>query len=198
MDGAGPAVTGRHTWITAASDAVIVEVGATVTAGPSDPSKRDTRRTFLSRASLALGALAAAVASLPPLVYVLGPIFRKEHEVWRDVGPVEQFAVGHTVEVVFDGPGAEQWAGVSERMGAWLRRRGETDFVAFSENCTHLGCPVRWLPSAGLFMCPCHGGVYFDDGRVAAGPPEEPLRHHSVRITAGRVEILTRPIPIIG
>jgi menaquinol-cytochrome c reductase iron-sulfur subunit len=25
--------------------------------------------------------------------------------------------------------------------------------VAFSINCTHLGCPVRWLPDANLFMC---------------------------------------------
>ena len=94
---------------------------------PPDSRKPVRRRTFLSRLSLTLGGLAAAVASLPPLVYVLGPVVRPEREVWRDVGAVEQFAVVETVEVVFDAPGAEKWAGVSERMGAWLRRRGDTD-----------------------------------------------------------------------
>ena len=46
----------------------------------------------------------------------------------------------------------------------------DDEFVAFSVNCAHLGCPVRWLREAHLFMCPCHGGVYYEDGRVAAGP----------------------------
>lgn len=156
------------------------------------------RRDFLSRVSLALGAAAAALASVPAVVYVLGPSVEHEPEVWRDVGPVDQFQIGSTVEVTIDSPAAEQWAGVSERMGAWLRRVSATEFVAFSINCTHLGCPVRWLPSANLFMCPCHGGVFYADGRVAAGPPQQPLKHHRVRVTAGRVEVSTRPIPIIA
>jgi menaquinol-cytochrome c reductase iron-sulfur subunit len=163
-----------------------------------DPADALARRNFLSRLSLAIGGLAAAAAAAPPLVYVLGPILRPEREVWRDVGPVEKFAIGHTVEVVFDAPGGERWAGVSERMGVWLRRRDDRDFVAFSENCTHLGCPVRWMADADLFMCPCHGGVFYDDGRVAAGPPAAPLRHHRVRVNSGRVEVSTRPVPIVG
>jgi Rieske Fe-S protein len=31
-------------------------------------------------------------------------------------------------------------------------------------NCAHLGCPVTWFPQSGLFMCPCHGGVYYENG----------------------------------
>lgn len=156
------------------------------------------RRRFFSMLATVPAVIGAVVATVPPLVYGWVSIFRREPEVWRDVGPVDGFQIGSTVEVVFDAPAAQQWVGVSERMGAWLRRVNATDFIAFSVNCTHLGCPVRWLRDANLFMCPCHGGVFYQDGSVAAGPPEEPLRHHQVRVLASRVQVLTRPIPIIG
>jgi menaquinol-cytochrome c reductase iron-sulfur subunit len=70
------------------------------------------------------------------------------------------------------------------------------EFIAFAVNCSHLGCPVRWLGDANLFMCPCHGGVYYSDGSVAAGPPPRPLTRYPVRIQNGEVQIQTRPIPI--
>ena len=52
--------------------------------------------------------------------------------------------------------------------------QGDT-FQVFAINCAHLGCPVRWFPQSGLFMCPCHGGVYYQDGARASGPPERGL-----------------------
>jgi menaquinol-cytochrome c reductase iron-sulfur subunit len=52
------------------------------------------------------------------------------------------------------------------------------------------------MADANLFMCPCHGGVYYSDGQVAAGPPPRPLTQYKVRIQNGEVEIQTRPIPV--
>ena len=112
------------------------------------------------------------------------------------MGNADTFNIGETVAVRFEDSAALEWAGVTARTAAWLRREDEDTFIAFSINCTHLGCPVRWLPKADLFMCPCHGGVYYKDGRVAAGPPPRPLVRYPVRVTAGRVEIQTSPIPI--
>ena len=60
--------------------------------------------------------------------------------------------------------------GVTARTAAWLRRDSDASFTAFSVNCTHLGCPVRWFAEPKLFLCPCHGGVYNADGTVAGGP----------------------------
>jgi menaquinol-cytochrome c reductase iron-sulfur subunit len=77
-----------------------------------------------------------------------------------------------------------------------LRRVSATELTAFSVNCTHLGCPVRWLPDAELFMCPCHGGVYNRDGTVVAGPPPQPLVQFTVRVHDGLVQIRTQPVPI--
>jgi len=45
-------------------------------------------------------------------------------------------------------------------------------------------------------MCPCHGGVYYENGDVAAGPPPHPLSRYAVRVKDGYVEMETDPIPI--
>jgi menaquinol-cytochrome c reductase iron-sulfur subunit len=114
------------------------------------------------------------------------------------VGPLNGFAVGQTVLVTFDDPAPLPWSGVSARTAAWLRRDAEDQFIAFAVNCTHLGCPVRWLQDASLFLCPCHGGVYYSNGAVAAGPPPRALFRYETRIRNGAVEILTTALPIAG
>ncbi|WP_431210308.1 ubiquinol-cytochrome c reductase iron-sulfur subunit [Puia sp. P3] len=104
--------------------------------------------------------------------------------------------IGTTRLVSFENADPEAWSGRTARTAAWLRRDGEHSFIAFSANCTHLGCPVRWEEQARLFMCPCHGGAYYPDGTVAAGPPPKPLTRYPVRRKNGKIEILTSPLPI--
>jgi quinol---cytochrome c reductase iron-sulfur subunit, bacillus type len=154
------------------------------------------RRRFLSRISIALSTLAAAVVGVPVIGFLVSPLARKPPRAWRPVGSVEQFKVCETVSVTFEDASPLPWSGVSARTAAWLRREDQSSFVAFSVNCTHLGCPVRWLAGPKLFLCPCHGGVYNTDGSVAAGPPPKPLGRYPVRVRGGQVEILTSPIPL--
>jgi len=154
-----------------------------------------SRRRFLNRISLALSGLAAAVVSVPILAYLLSPLLQPPPEEWQDLGLVENFQIGDTVEVAFDEPSSLPWAGQTARTAVWLRRTADRDFVAFGLNCTHLGCPVNWRPGAELFLCPCHGGVYYADGTVAGGPPPHPLVRYSVRIgDSERVQVLTQPL----
>jgi menaquinol-cytochrome c reductase iron-sulfur subunit len=154
------------------------------------------RREFLTLLSIGLGAIGAAIAAIPTLAFLVDPIFKKRPKAWRNVGLVEQFEVGTTTSVHFTNAGALPWDGVSAQTAAWLRRESEQEFVAFSVDCTHLGCPVRWEAGANLFMCPCHGGVYYSNGDVAGGPPPRPLPRYPVRVRNGQVEIETEPIPI--
>jgi menaquinol-cytochrome c reductase iron-sulfur subunit len=160
------------------------------------PPEALARRQMLARMSVALGVAGGAALGVPVVGFVVAPLFRKAPGMWRAVGKVEQFKVGETVNVVFEDESPLPWAGVTAKTAAWLRRVDEKEFVAFTVNCAHLGCPVRWLPDARLFMCPCHGGVYYEDGRVAAGPPPHPLERYPVRVQDGIVEIQTEPIPI--
>src|SRR5262249_7706095 len=67
------------------------------------------------------------------------------------------------------------WDGEAADTGVYVRNLGEKDgkpdFLVLAVNCAHLGCPVQWFPEAGLFMCPCHGGVYYGNGEGRSGPP---------------------------
>lgn len=156
--------------------------------------RQPARRKFLSRLSIVFGAIAAAVVAIPSIGFLLG--LRKAPKVWRTVGKMEDFSVGTTTEVTFQDPSPLPWSGVTAQTAAWLRRVDSQQFIAFSVDCTHLGCPVRWLQDANLFMCPCHGGVFYGDGTVASGPPPRPLIQYPVRIQDGQVQVLTSPLPI--
>jgi menaquinol-cytochrome c reductase iron-sulfur subunit len=117
-------------------------------------------------------------------------------EKWVTLGKPDDFQIGKTVAVTVTDPSSLPWAGVTAKSGVWLRRVSGDSFIAFSANCTHLGCPVRWLEGADLFMCPCHGGVYYSDGNVAAGPPPLPLFRYDVRVANGEVQMKQAIVPI--
>lgn len=161
---------------------------------PNCAASEVNRRRFLSRLSIFLGSLGALVVAVPGVGFLLG--LRRPTKIWRTVGHLQDFEVGETAQVAFQDPSPLPWSGVTAQTAAWLRRVGETQFIAFSVDCTHLGCPVRWLPGANLFMCPCHGGVFYADGTVASGPPPRPLFQYPVRLQGDEVQILTSPLPI--
>ena len=56
-----------------------------------------------------------------------------------------------------------------------LIRTSETNYIAFSQKCTHLGCAVKPEPESGRLFCPCHRGIFDMNGDVLAGPPRRPL-----------------------
>jgi len=156
-----------------------------------------SRRQFFMHVSIALGSIAAVLVGIPIVGSILGPIIKKPKPEWRAVGALDSFKVwGGYVKVDYVNTSPLPWAGVTAQSAAWLRRESEDKFTAFSVNCAHLGCPVRWIDGAKLFMCPCHGGVYYEDGSVAAGPPPRGLYQYPVRVNDGQVEIMASPIPI--
>lgn len=155
-----------------------------------------TRKQFLEMLSIGLAGIAGTVVSIPFFASLAGPLLTKTKETWRELGPVEKFEIGKTVLITYEDADPLKWAGTTAKTAAWLRRENESLFTAFSVNCTHLGCPVRWIEGSELFLCPCHGGVYYKDGSVASGPPPKALTKYKVRVNNGKVEILTHPTPI--
>jgi menaquinol-cytochrome c reductase iron-sulfur subunit len=161
----------------------------------NDSTKID-RRSFLIRIGIFLSGLLGIILAIPVVGALLDPLFRKTANTWRSVGNVPEFEIGKTVLVRFRNASPLPWSGNVDQTASWLRRVSNDTFVAFSVNCSHLGCPVRWIADAELFLCPCHGGVYNKDGSYAAGPPPHGLRKYPVRIRKGKVEIEASAIPI--
>ena len=170
-------------------------VEITINGSPGESSEI-SRRRFFTRVSVACAAAIAALVGVPIVGFLIAPIVRPARALWRGVGKVDSFGIGQTVKVDFTDPSPLPWSGITAKTAAWLRRVSEDEFIAFSINCRHLGCPVRWVEGAKLFMCPCHGGAYYEDGSVAAGPPPEPLARYAVRVKDGQVQIQTSPIPL--
>ncbi len=71
-----------------------------------------------------------------------------------------------------------------------VTRLNETQVVAVTRICTHMGCTVD-LPekTLGTLDCPCHGSRYLVTGQVVNGPAERNLFAFPARIDGSQVVI---------
>ena len=101
----------------------------------------------------------------------------------RPIIPVADIAIGETH--LFRYP--------DDNDPAILVRLADTDIVAFSQKCTHLGCVVYYRPGAdtetetdkGRWHCPCHEGNFdAQTGNVISGPPTRPLGRIDLEVRA--------------
>ena len=158
-----------------------------------------TRRRFMEGTALAAGGIATAAFALPALGFALGPVFEdRSRENWQDVGPEDDFDDTAYVQRVMN---ISPDIGEAGKTTLYIRRSGEKDrslsdkgktplpYVAISTRCAHLGCPVRYIQASQRFVCPCHGGIYDSQGKVAGGPPVRPLDRFYTRVRGGRVQV---------
>ncbi|MCE9531949.1 MAG: Rieske 2Fe-2S domain-containing protein [Planctomycetes bacterium] len=127
---------------------------------------------------------------------------RKRNTLWVNLGPIDKFPVGETRLETFANPLGQPWDGMTANTGVYVRNLGKNgdgneQFVVFSVNCAHLGCPVTWFPQSGLFMCPCHGGVYYENGERASGPPPRGLYQCAWQLRDGKLEIQAPHYPTL-
>ncbi len=157
----------------------------------------ETRRDWLKWWSLLLGGLGAALAGVPIVGYLFGALLRPSRDRWITLGPVTGFPVNATTQVTFANPLAQPWDGMTAATAVYVRRLEGEHFDVFAVNCTHLGCPVSWFPQSGLFMCPCHGGVYYAGGERASGPPPRGLYKYELKIENGQLSIKGGHLPTL-
>ena len=144
-----------------------------------------TRRGAFTVAGAALGGIAGAAVVLPAIGFAVAPLFEEEGDIWQTVGSPADFSEDSYKAVVIT---AVPDIGATGKTTAYLRRgssdleEDENSYVAISTRCVHLGCPVRFVKSAGNFLCPCHGGVYDFEGKVIGGPPVRPLDRFQTRV----------------
>lgn len=157
-----------------------------------------TRRTLMTGGALAAGGVASAAFGLPALGFALGPVLEKtEPESWQDVGPEEDFNPETYVTKVISLVASIATSG---KTTIYVRKTDpkvdgknkDIPYVAISNRCMHLGCPVRYVQASQRFICPCHGGVYGALGEVTGGPPVRPLDRFYTRVVDGRVQVGAR------
>ena len=166
-------------------------------------SNEDTlsRRGLLMKLGILFNGLVAAALAVPMVRFLVSSITRGRgngYLAWVALGPVKDFPAGETRLATFRNPNVMPTDGKTVDTACWVRRIEGDQFQVFAVNCAHLGCPVRWFAQSGLFMCPCHGGVYYSDGSRASGPPERGLFEYPYKVENGLVTIQAGELPTPG
>jgi Rieske Fe-S protein len=162
---------------------------------------RMPRRSFLLALGIGINAVAAGLFAMPLIGYLFAPARKRELDgdfAWVSLGSLDQFPTGQTRLATYRNPFARPWDGDTARTACWVRRITADKIQVFAVNCTHLGCPVRWFPQSGLFLCPCHGGAYYENGEHASGPPPRGLFEHEYRLDQGLLFIRAGQQPTLA
>jgi quinol---cytochrome c reductase iron-sulfur subunit, bacillus type len=160
-----------------------------------------SRREVFVKIGLLLNGLAALVLATPVIGYLMSPILESQRngfKRWIALGQLDEFPENQTRLATFKNPITGFSDGKTDDIPCWVRRMSGENFQVFAINCAHLGCPVRWFPQSGLFMCPCHGGVYYQDGARASGPPERGLFEYAHKVEDGKLMIEAGQLPTLS
>src|SRR5262245_40400274 len=163
--------------------------------------KTISRRGLFMKLGMLANGVAAAALGVPIVGFLLSSVTRgraKGYLDWVSLGPINEFPEGETRLATFRNPLVMPTDGKTVDTACWVRRIEGDQVQVFAVNCAHLGCPVRWFPQSGLFMCPCHGGVYYRDGARASGPPERGLFEYPHKVENGLITIQAGELPTPG
>jgi Rieske Fe-S protein len=168
-----------------------------------------SRSTFLSAATLGLGAAIGGALTLPVLGFAVLPSFTNQEEQNVELGPLEEFPENgrFVIATYLENPEI----GEVSRRTVFVRNNGpledQPSFTILFSRCVHLGCPVQ--PNGPIFTderktvgkhnveltpaqpagfgCPCHGGQYDTEGNRTAGPPVRALDRAEFSIKDGKL-----------
>lgn len=175
------------------------DCGCKKLAPTKDPSASGmSRRNLLLKVGAGLNGIAAALIGVPVLGYVLSSFTKGSRNSWISLGSLDRFPEGETRLAVYRNPITKPWDGDTGEVPCWVRRIDSEKFQVFAINCTHLGCPVRWFQESRLFMCPCHGGAFYEDGSHASGPPPRGLFEYQHKIDSGELKVLGGHLPTLA
>jgi Rieske Fe-S protein len=159
-----------------------------------------SRRTFLFKLSVLLNAAVGTILAAPIAAYLLAPAMKKKASVgaWIAIGTIDDFPEGETRLADFQSPVAGPGDGQTGKVACWVRHVSAQQFQVFAINCAHLGCPVRWFAQSKLYLCPCHGGAYYEDGSRASGPPERGLFEYRYKLKGSALLIHAGDMPTLA
>lgn len=167
---------------------------------PLNQPSEYSRRKFLMKVAIGINGLVGLAVAVPLVGYLLAPLYKGNlgYNHWVPLGNLEQFPSGETRLAQFRNPEGAPADGQTRTLPCWVRNIDGKRFQVFAINCAHMECPVHWFPQSKLFMCPCHGGVYYQDGSVAAGPPPRGLYQYKHKIVGNKLMIWAGELPTLS
>lgn len=150
-----------------------------------------TRRRFLVGTLAWVSAAIAAAVGIPAAVAVVNPALRENEEGWSPIGRLgkpepgepDLSVVGTPILASFTSLVTDAYMKASPReVAVFVINHGDGSFTIYDDRCTHLGCPFEWDDKAANFLCPCHNGVFDQEGRVTGGPPPRPLDRYEYKV----------------
>src|SRR5215469_11065314 len=101
-----------------------------------------------------MGAIGVALAA-PAAIYLLFPPKAHKEGQWVDAADLSSLPVDKPEEVAFQRTRIDGWKVTSEKATAWVLKKSDNQVIAFSPQCTHLGCAYHWEDASRTFVCPC-------------------------------------------
>lgn len=155
---------------------------------------RPQRRHFLGFLTQLVIGIIGLIVAVPGVGYFVAPLRRRprgagDGAALLDAGPLSDIPIGEwrlqSLEMVH----ADGWKQTRMRHAVWVRRQseGSEGLTVLSSICPHLGCPINWHPEQSQFICPCHAGIFAEDGRRVAGPPPRAMDSLTFEVRAGRL-----------
>jgi len=148
------------------------------------------RREFVVGVAGVLGALITILVGLPIIGYLIAPALRTGGGAgWVALVPLSALQPGTPTPCSFSRLKQTGWKRMQMTRAVYALLRDSGDVIVLSDICTHLSCKVRWSSEQGVFVCPCHDGIFDREGAVLSGPPPRPLDRFETKVEDGQLFI---------
>lgn len=152
-----------------------------------ETNKELSRRKFLANGIMAVIGIFAAGLGIPLASFAISPVTKKREETWVSVADVSQMLDSEPLQVTYKYSRKDGWRTIEASKTVFIQKKADGTPLVLSNICTHLGCGVNWDSAARQFVCPCHGGLFDGEGKVAGGPPPKPLTQLAVKIEQNKI-----------
>lgn len=148
-----------------------------------------TRRTFYGVIINGLMGLITAALAVPAAAYLFIKPGSQKKSQWVDAADLTQLKPGQPQEITYRRTRVDGWRVLNEKTTAWVVRMDDQKVIAYTPQCTHLGCAYHWDDGAHQFLCPCHNSTFSIDGKVTGGPAPRPLDRYVTRVDGSKLLI---------